>query len=224
MILAGGMPPQPRRDGAEAVSVRGRQAWLSNQGESFSLAWSEPDLNLTLNGFGVSRYDLLRVAESVVRVDDDEWNQTTPPSVVTSHAGTLGPSTFASMIADATELARLTTDSGQLVRLVSLSGARGICIDAGIAGGCNGDPDPSVGVPQGTALLAINTIVGSQRYAAILVPAGTPTGIVLRRVTGETVQSVRSSDDRYLLFADASPSGQYEITDATGQVLARVTT
>ena len=72
--------------------------------------------------------------------------------------------------------------------------------------------------------MAVTTIVGSQHHAAILLPAGTFIGIVLRRTTGESVPSVRSSDDRYLLFADASPIGQYEITDATGQALARVTT
>ena len=67
-------PPQ-----GETVSVHGRPASLSNQGGSWWLSWAEPDLNLTLTGLGVSRYDLLRVAESVERVDDNEWNQAAPP-------------------------------------------------------------------------------------------------------------------------------------------------
>ncbi|TML13252.1 MAG: hypothetical protein E6G39_10380 [Actinobacteria bacterium] len=77
IVLRGGFFTPPQQ--AETVSVHGRPASLLNQGGSWWLSWAEPDLNLTLTGLGVSRYDLLRVAESVERVDDNEWNQAAPP-------------------------------------------------------------------------------------------------------------------------------------------------
>ena len=221
ILLVGNTDPPPMRQG-ETVTVHGQPALLANpvisKPDHWTLSWAEPDLNLTMTGTGVSSDDMLRTANSVERVDDSEWNQPPPP------LSGAGPSAITeSNLANATEVARLTTTSGQLVRLLSLTD--GLCIDAGNIRGCSGGPDQPNAPPQGTALLKMSTGTATQRYGAILLPPGLPTEIALRRSTGETVQSALSSDGHYLLFADASPPGaQYDIIDSTGQILARVTT
>jgi hypothetical protein len=64
------------------------------------------------------------------------------------------------------------------------------------------------------------TVSGS--YGLILLPAGLPADLALRRASGETLPSARSSDGRYLLIADASLGSDYEIVDSSGKVLLAV--
>jgi hypothetical protein len=210
-----GPTPQPQ---GETVSVHNRPALLTKRTgppyEQWTLTWNEAELSLTMTGTGVSRDDMLRIAESVERVDDDEWNQATPPPSLSSP--TQPPPNFA----DATELARLTTPSGQLIRLLHLSDPNWLCIEAGTTRSCGGET--SVGPPDGIARVQMTNGSASGRYGVILLPANLPTDIQLRRSSGETVQSMRSNDGRYLLFAIADSVANYEIIDTTGQVVARV--
>ena len=218
IALYGWSTVSPSQSQGETVSVHGRPALLTRRTgppyEQWTLTWNEAELSLTMTGTGVSRDDMVRIAESVERVDDDEWNQATPPPSLFSP--TQSPPNFA----EAIELARLTTPSGQLIRLLHLSDPNWLCIEAGTTRGCGSET--SVRPPDGIARVTMTTGSTSGRFGAILLPANLPTDIELRRSSGETVQSTRSNDGRYLLFAEADSVANYEIIDTAGQVVARV--
>jgi hypothetical protein len=59
-------------------------------------------------------------------------------------------------------------------------------------------------------------------YGLISLPAGLPADVTLRRPSGETLPSARSSDGRYLLIAGASLGTDFELVDTAGQVVATV--
>jgi hypothetical protein len=214
VFLSGGLPPTPR-SGAEAVTVHGRAASLSSMTSSspatwLALSWSEVDIGLSMTGIGLTRDELLQVAENVERVSDDEWNDV----IKASRSPTMPSTAVRPDLTTATELARLSTPDGQLVRLLATADGSSVCISSGNGFGCGSVAPPFSNPPRITTMW--NT------YGVISLPAGLPADVAVRRASGETLPSARSNDGRYLLIAGASLGTDYEIVDAAGQVLVTV--
>jgi hypothetical protein len=164
-----------------------------------------------MTGIGLMRDELLRIAESVERVSDDEWNTV----IKTSQSSTFSPAITRPDLTTATELARLSTPDGQLARLVVTADGSSVCISHGSSSfSCIG------GVSSVLVSSRLMTVSGT--YGLIVLPAGLPADFALRRASGETLPSARSSDGRYLLIAGVSLGTDYEIVDTTGQVLVTV--
>jgi hypothetical protein len=215
-LHGGGTPAVPAT--AEQITVRGQPASLFALSAAsapspvpwFGLAWRDDGMSLTLNGIGLTRDELLRIAESVERVSEEEWNAVVKPS----QAPSTPPPAMTRPDDGATELARLTRADGQLLRLVVTADGARVCLASGLSLACGPSSFPS------TTDARILNLSGDN--GMILLPAGLPADLVLRRMSGETVPSARSSDGRWLLAGDLTLGSDYEIVDSAGRLLAPV--
>ncbi len=206
------------------VTVRGKPAAIDHfdttQGplEQWTVAWAENDTTvIALDSVGLTQADVLRVAQNLRQISESEWNA----SQATLQRFTPDPST-------GVERARLTTESGEVVRLVEAVDRSWRCILRQDNSTCAGNPgSPIVPIDERPDHPTIMQSGATTNFAAFVIslPRDFPGEFSVRDSTGRTVMSATSNDRRNVLVVDTNNGSvatraRFNFVSPSGEVIA----
>lgn len=211
------------------VTVRGRRGALDHfertQGpvQQWILSWSEDDATLlAFNGVDMTDAEMLRIAESLRRTTEAEWQAASTPRSAPSI-----PDPSASI-----ERARLTTTTGEVVRVVEGVGRSWWCILRGSTSSCSGSggSDPVVPIDERPAHPTISVTQSAAGFAAYMItmPRTFPDTFTVRDRAGRTIAFTESDARRFVLVVDTDTArastvpvlAQFDFVAPDGTVIA----